>query len=70
MRLHTWEWVRQRPLAGVVVSVAIHLLLLGVLLWLGGPSTPLMVKRGEPLFIELPQADEQAQRGGPASPAP
>jgi outer membrane biosynthesis protein TonB len=70
MRLHTWEWVRQRPLAGVVVSVAIHLLLLGSLLWLGGPSTPPMLKRGEPLFVELPQGDEQAQRGGPASPAP
>jgi len=29
-----------------------------------------MVKRGEPLFVELPQSDESAQRGGPAAPAP
>ena len=42
----------------------------GVLLWLGGPSAPPMVKRGEPLFVELPQGDEQAQRGGPDSPVP
>ena len=27
------------------------------------------MKRGEPLFVELPQADELAQRGAPAAPA-
>jgi len=69
MRVNAWEWVRRRPLAGVAVSVALHLLLVGALLWLGGPSTTLVVKRGEPLFVELPQSDEPAQRGGPAAPA-
>src|SRR5712692_6492745 len=70
MPVNAWKWVRRRPLAGVAASVALHLLLVGALLWLGGPSTILTVKRGEPLFVELPQADEQAQRGGPAAPAP
>lgn len=70
MPVNAWKWVRRRPLGGVAVSVALHLLLVGALLWLGGPSTILTVKRGEPLFVELPQADEQAQRGGPAAPAP
>ena len=29
-----------------------------------------MVKRGEPLFVDLPQAEEQAQRGSPPAPSP
>jgi outer membrane biosynthesis protein TonB len=29
-----------------------------------------MVKRGEPLFVELPQAEEPAQRGAPPAPSP
>src|SRR6266705_3454175 len=70
MRVNAWKWVRQRPLAGVAVSVTLHLLLVAALLWLGGPSSTLMVKRGEPLFVELPQSDEPAQRGGPAAPPP
>ncbi len=70
MRVNAWKWARQRPLAGVAVSVALHLLLVAALLWLGGPSTTLMLKRGEPLFVELPQSDEPAQRGGPAAPPP
>jgi periplasmic protein TonB len=70
MLVTAWKWATRRPLLGVAVSLAIHLLLVAALLWLGGPSSVPTVKRGEPLFVELPQADEQAMRGAPASPAP
>src|SRR6266508_1353962 len=70
MRVNAWKWARQRPLAGVAVSVALHLLLVAALLWLGGPSSSLMLKRGEPLFVELPQSYDPAQRGGAPPPPP
>jgi outer membrane biosynthesis protein TonB len=65
-----WKWARRRPLFGVAASLTLHLLLVAALLWHGGPSSVPTVKRGEPLFVELPQADDLAQRGAPASPAP
>jgi periplasmic protein TonB len=70
MLVTAWRWATRRPLFGVAVSLAIHLLLVAALLWLGGPSSVPTVKRGEPLFVELPQADEQAMRGASGSPAP
>src|SRR5262245_8590950 len=76
MLAKAWRQLRERPFAGVVVSLAIHLAILAALLWVGSPSSMYTVKRGEPLFVELPQADEPAQRGSPpesqkpAPPAP
>jgi outer membrane biosynthesis protein TonB len=73
MLAKAWQQLRERPFAGVAVSLAIHLAILAVLLWVGGPSSIYTVKRGEPLFVELPQADESAQRGAPPAeqkPAP
>jgi TonB C terminal len=73
MLAKVWRQLRERPFAGVAVSLAIHLAILALLLWVGGPSSMYTVKRGEPLFVELPQADEPAQRGSPADsqkPAP
>ena len=76
MLAKAWRQLRERPFAGVVVSLAIHLAILAALLWVGSPSSMYTVKRGEPLFVELPQADELAQRGSPpesqkpAPPAP
>src|SRR6266508_3121703 len=70
MRVNAWKWARQGPLPVVSVSVALHLLLVAAMLWLGGSSSTLMLKRGEPLFVELPHSDEPAQRGGPAAPPP
>ena len=64
------KWATRRPPFGVAVSIALHLLVLAALFGLGGPSSVPTVKRGEPLFVELPQADEQAMRGAPATPAP
>jgi outer membrane biosynthesis protein TonB len=76
MLAKAWRQLRERPFAGVAVSLAIHLAILALLLWVGSPSSMYTVKRGEPLFVELPQADEPAQRGSPpdsqkpAPPAP
>lgn len=71
MLARAWRQLRERPFAGVAVSLAIHLALLAVLLWVGTPSSTYTMKRGEPLFVELPQADEPAQSGAPAaSPSP
>ena len=73
MLAKAWQQLRERPFAGVAVSLAIHLAILAALLWVGSPSGMYTVKRGEPLFVELPQADEPAQRGSPAEsqkPAP
>jgi len=55
---------------GIVVSVVVHLLLLAALIGVRPPSTVYTVNRGEPLFVEMPKADEQAQRGQGAAPAP
>jgi outer membrane biosynthesis protein TonB len=73
MLAKAWRQFRERPFAGAAVSLAIHLAILAALLWVGGPSSIYTVKRGEPLFVELPQADESAQRGAPPAeqkPAP
>jgi outer membrane biosynthesis protein TonB len=70
MLAKAWQQVRERPFAGVAVSLAIHLAILAALLWVGGPASIYPVKRGEPLFVELPQADEPAQRGAPAGEKP
>jgi outer membrane biosynthesis protein TonB len=70
MLAKAWKQVRERPLAGVAVSLGVHLAILAALLWVSGPSSVYTAKRGEPLFIELPQADESAQRGAPAASPP
>jgi len=61
---------RRRTVISVVGSVAAHLLVLGVLVWVKPPSMVVDVKRGEPLFVELPAADEPAQRGLPPASTP
>src|SRR5882724_3932328 len=71
MRVNGPKRVSRRPLViGICVSLGLHLLLLGAVLFVRSPSNPYMVKRGEPLFVELPQSEEPAQRGAPAAPAP
>jgi outer membrane biosynthesis protein TonB len=70
MLAKAWQQLRERPFAGVAVSLAIHLAILAALLWVSGPASIYTVKRGEPLFVELPQVDEPAQRGAPASEKP
>ena len=54
--MHVSRRVSRRPLAiAIGVSVGLHLLLLAVVLLVRPPANPYMVKRGEPLFIELPK---------------
>ena len=63
--------VSQSPLAVAVgVSLGFHLLLLAVVFLARVPERTPTMPRGEPLFVELPQADEPAQRGAPATPSP
>jgi TonB family protein len=66
----TWGWVRDEPLAGIVLSVLLHVLIIGLVVYLGGPGSTYNVKRGEPLFVELPEIKDQAPRGNPAAREP
>jgi protein TonB len=60
----------QSPFAVAIgISVGFHLLLLAVALLVRTPASSPAMKRGEPLFVELPQADQPAERGAPASPS-
>ena len=69
--MHVSRRVSRRPLAiAIGVSVGLHLLLLAVVLLVRPPANPYMVKRGEPLFIELPKAEGPAERGAPPAPSP
>src|ERR1700675_4981741 len=61
-----WGWVRDEPMAGIVFSLALHVVIIGLVLYLGAPGSTYSVKRGEPLFVELPEANDQASRGNPA----
>jgi len=71
MRVHVSRPVSRRPLAiAIGVSIGFHLLLLAIVLLVRPPANPYMVKRGEPLFIELPKAEEPAERGSPPAASP
>src|SRR5690349_6775697 len=71
MRVHGPRRVSHGPLAVAIgVSVGLHLLLLAVVFFMRIPVNEPMVKRGEPLFVELPQAEQAAQRGAPPAAAP
>src|SRR2546428_13790272 len=73
------QWQPGRLAAGVAASVAIHLALVALLLWGGLPVSRYDVKRGEPLIVELPRAEDSpppglggvpvARPAAPASPA-
>jgi TonB family protein len=61
-----------RPVIGIAISLLIHGVLVAVLLLAPKGMTSTQVKRGEPLFVELPNIEEPAPKGNPAgrSPAP
>jgi len=56
--------------AAIGVSVGLHLLLAAVVFFIRPAADTPVVKRGEPLFVELPEADQAAQRGAPPATAP
>ncbi|MBI1847040.1 MAG: TonB C-terminal domain-containing protein [Candidatus Rokubacteria bacterium] len=64
------EVFAQRPTVTLGGSVLAHVLLLVALFWThaGGQVTP--IKRGEPLFVELPDLKEPAPAGNPAARSP
>lgn len=65
-----WGWVRDEPMAGIVCSLALHVVIIGLVLYFGGPGSTYSVKRGEPLFVELPEVEGQAPPGNPAAREP
>jgi periplasmic protein TonB len=70
MRVHSPRRVSQSPLAVAIgISVGFHLLVVAVALLVRTPANTPAMKRGEPLFVELPQADQPAERGAPAGPS-
>jgi len=70
MRVHSPRRVSHSPLAVAVgISLGLHLLVLAVALLVRAPSNSPTMKRGEPLFVELPQAEQPAERGAPAAPS-
>jgi len=71
MRVYSPRRVSQSPLAVAIgISIGFHLLLLALALLVRPPANPTSMKRGEPLFVELPEADQPAARGAPAAPSP
>jgi TonB family protein len=64
------QWQRGRLTAATVVSVLLHAALLAVLLGGRLPATRYDVKRGEPLIVELPKADDSPPPGLAGAPVP
>jgi TonB family protein len=64
------QWQGSRVAAGIVVSVAIHLLLLALAIGIRLPSERYHVKRGEPLIVELPRAEDSPPPGLGGAPVP
>src|SRR5262245_47722693 len=60
--------LRERPISGTTLSLIVHGLVVVLVLWLGLPvANRVDVRRGEPLFVELPQISEPAPRGDPSA---
>jgi TonB family protein len=62
-----WDLLRRRPMRGLAISLALHGLVVALMLLLGLPAAQYTVKRGEPLFVELPELPEPPPRGNPAA---
>src|SRR5919198_5396256 len=59
-----------RPIAGITLSLLMHLAVVVALLYAPRVMTGVSVKRGEPLFVELPNIEEPAPKGNPAARSP
>ena len=58
--------LRSRLLLALAASLALHLLVALGLYLVGRPAVAVAVKRGEPLFVELPELPDRAPAGNPA----
>ena len=65
-----WRRTRDEPLIGIACSLAFHVVIVALILYFGGPRSTYTVKRGEPLFVELPEVKDEAPPGNPAARAP
>jgi TonB family protein len=65
-----WSRVRDEPLIGIAFSLILHVVLIALVLYAGRPGSTYTTKRGEPLFVELPETKDQAPRGNPAAREP
>lgn len=63
--------LRRRLVAGLACSLLLHLSLVALGLWARSWAPPVVVKKGEPLFVELPaeKPEEPAPRGALRPPA-
>jgi TonB family protein len=62
--------MRDEPLIGIACSIALHVVVIALILYFGGPGSTYSVKRGEPLFVELPEIKDEAPQGNPAARTP
>jgi TonB family protein len=65
-----WRRVRDEPLIGIACSIAFHVVIVALILYFGGPGSTYTAKRGEPLFVELPEIKDEAPHGNPAARTP
>ena len=65
-----WGRVRDEPLIGIACSIAFHVLIIALIVYFGGPRSTYTVKRGEPLFVELPESKDESPSGNPAARTP
>jgi TonB family protein len=65
-----WRRIRDEPLIGIACSIALHVVVIALILYFGGSRSAYNVKRGEPLFVELPEIKDEAPHGNPAARTP
>lgn len=65
--MRVWSALQSRPTRAVLVSIAIHAMVVAIALLGVVPGQRYSVKRGEPLFVELPELPEPAPAGNPAA---
>ena len=63
------QWQRGRLVAGVAVSILLHLALVLLAVGVRFPGSRFEVKRGEPLIVELPKGDDSPPPGTGGAPA-
>ena len=64
------QWQRGRLVAGVAVSILLHLALILLAVGVRLPGSRFEVKRGEPLIVELPKGNDSPPPGVGGTPAP